>query len=126
MSEEFYPTSKSRCLYDLFSAPIYDVVIDDKVNYTVGEELLVNCSSYSAQDIYHVSIEAYFQIEMNSVPLNAVEFGDVNANCAVGLFWAFSITNSTQIAMSHATILCKLENTLRNITRTAEKVIIVT
>lgn len=103
-----------------------DVAIDDKVNYAVGEELLVNCSSYSAQDIYRVSIETYFQSEMNSVPLEAVEYGDVNANCAVGLFWAFSITNSTQTFMSNATISCKLENTLRNITRTAEKVIKVT
>lgn len=112
--------------YVLFSAPMYDVVIDDTVNYTEGEELLVNCSSYSAQDVYSVSIEAYFQNGMNSVPLKAVEYGDVNANCAVGLFWAFSITNSTQAVMSNATISCKLENTLRNITRTAEKVIIVT
>lgn len=108
-------------------APMFDVVIDDKVNYTVGEELLVNCSSYSAQDVYFVSIEAYGQDGMNiSEPrLMAVEYGGLNATCAVGLFWTHSIAGVPP-SKSHATILCKLENTLRNITRTAQKVITVT
>ena len=103
---------------------MYDVVIDDTVNYTEGEEFLVNCSSYSAQDIYYVSAEAYRQDGINiSQPLTAVEYGGVDANCAVGLFWTHSIAG---VPPSNATILCKLENTLRNITRTAQKVITVT
>ena len=105
---------------------MYDVVIDATVNYTVGEELLVNCSSYSAQDIYHVSIEVYLQNGMNSSEImTAVEYGGVDANCAVGLFWNFTLAESAQPLLSNAKILCKIENIRRNITRTAEKIITV-
>ena len=104
---------------------MYDVVIDDKVNYAVGEELLFNCSSYSAQDVYSVSVEVHFQNQMEFALGSVVEYGNIDANCAVGLFWTYSIAESAH-PMSNATIVCKLENTLRNITRIAEKVITVT
>lgn len=112
------------CCFSL--APMYDVVIDATVNYSEGDEVLVNCSSRSAQDIHRVSVEAYFQNNFKFAPGSAVEYGGIDANCAVGLFWTFLVAESAESSMSNAIILCKIENTLRNITRTAEKVITVT
>lgn len=101
---------------------MYDVSIDDRVNYTKGEDIPVNCSSRSGSE-YTVSVVVHFQNDTQEVFPNATEFRTYS-DCSVDLYWTFLIPAfPTFDTITMVQIECKIEDFRYKLTKDATKMI---
>ena len=112
---------KLKLLIFFTQAPVSEVSIDSDTNYKEGDRMTFNCSSKVDPEYSFVSVQLIkASTVLRTIP-GPKPGADRNSDCSVDFSWVAGPPTPLTINENDVIVRCVVNNTLLNITKTAEK-----